>query len=257
MKKNRPLILVTNDDGINAPGIRLLISIAKQFGRVIVAAPDSAQSAKSHSITIEGTLSYKKIEKTEQYAEYAISGTPVDCVKLAIHELTSEKPDLILSGINHGTNTSASLIYSGTMAAAIEGSMNGIHSVGFSVCHYDTYLDFAFTKPYIEKIITKVLENGLGQGTSLNVNFPVVEAEPIKGVKICRTAVGFWAEEFIPANHPHNKPVFWLSGGFTNLEPDAEDTDDFAIQSNYVSVTPVKVDFTDYKSIKQLKNWNL
>ncbi len=245
-------ILVTNDDGIQSAGIRTLIEIAKEFGNVTVLAPDSPQSAKSHSITVEIPISYKLIEKTDNYKEYSCSGTPVDCVKLAIHELVPQKPDLILSGINHGQNTSLSVIYSGTMAAVVEGTMNKIQSIGFSVNNVSPDIDFSQTKPFIREIIRKVIDNKLPAGVCLNVNFPDIEKFKIKGVKVCRAVNGVWKEKFVSANNKY-KNAFWLTGEFENFEPHAKDTDEYAVQNGYASVVPVKFDFTDYSYIDNLK----
>lgn len=246
-------ILVTNDDGIDSKGIRLLIETAKLFGKVTVVAPDSQQSAKSHSISSEIPISYKLLKLEENLIEYACSGTPVDCVKIAIHEIMEVKPDLVLSGINHGSNTSTSVIYSGTMAAAIEGCMNGIMSIGFSVNNYDYDYDFPHTKPYIENIIKQTIGNGLPEGICLNVNFPDPDLGEIKSVKVCRGANAIWKEKFIHANNKHKK-AFWLSGDFINFEPEAEDTDEFAMKHSIVSIVPVKFDFTAYSHIEKLKS---
>jgi 5'-nucleotidase len=249
----KPLILVTNDDGIQAPGIRILIQVAKEFGDVIVVAPDSPQSAKSHSITTVNPLSVRRYIVDHDILEYSCSGTPVDCVKIAIHKLTDRLPDLILSGINHGTNTSTSVIYSGTMAAAVEGSMNEISSIGFSVDNFHLTADFTSAIPHIRKIITQVLRNPLPANICLNVNFPDVEKVSVKGIKICRMCDGVWKEQFVDAHEPHGRKTFWLTGSFTNREPDAEDTDEYALSHGFASIVPIKVDFTAYPYIEALK----
>ena len=252
--KTKPLILVTNDDGISAKGLRLLIERAKLFGKVIVVAPDSPQSAKSHSITQHLPIEIKKIEEYDDYLEYSCSGTPVDCVKIAIHEIMKQKPDIVLSGINHGVNTSVSVLYSGTMAAAIEGSINGITSCGFSVNNYKSEADFSNAVPIIDKIIKYLTDNKLPRNTSLNVNFPDVENQVPDGIKICRATNGNWQEKFVEANNPFERKTFWISGEFKNFEPQATDTDEYAIKHNYVSIVPIKVDFTDYNFINNLKD---
>ena len=249
MKEKKTLILVTNDDGIEAHGIRILIDIARLYGEVIVVAPDSPQSAKSHSITQNIPISFREIKLENQYREYSCSGTPVDCVKLAVHEILERKPDLILSGINHGLNTSISVLYSGTMGAAIEGSLNSIRSIGFSAENYLPDADFSYTVPYIKKIIEDVMQNGLPEGVSLNVNFP----ENPKGMVLCRSAHGKWKEKFIDAKNPHGRKVFWISGKFIDLEPDSEDTDIFLINKGYASIVPTKANFNDIDSLKELK----
>lgn len=246
-------ILITNDDGINAKGLRLLIERARQFAKVTVVAPDSPQSAKSHSITQHLPIEIKTINETENYSEYSCSGTPVDCVKIAIHEIMPEKPDIILSGINHGINTSISVLYSGTMAAAIEGSINGITSCGFSVDSYNFDADFSNASEIIDKIIKYLIENKLPKNTSLNVNFPNIEHKKPAGYKICRATKGTWQEKFVQANNPFDRNTFWISGEFKNFEPNAKDTDEYALSQNYVSVVPIKVDFTNYDFIDNLK----
>lgn len=257
MTNKRPLILVTNDDGIDAAGIRLLIDIAKQYGRVMVTAPDSPQSAKSHSITQSVPILYRKISESDNYQEYSCSGTPVDCVKIAIHEIADEKPDFVLSGINHGANTSVSVLYSGTMGAAIEATINGIPAVGFSVNSYLPDADFSPVRPQIEKILDKVFEEGLPSGVSLNVNFPDPKEGPVKGIKFCRATKGAWKEKFVSAADPHGRQAFWITGTFNNLEAGAEDTDEYAILNGYASVVPIKPEFTAHEYILHFKKWDL
>ncbi|MEA2042564.1 MAG: 5'/3'-nucleotidase SurE [Bacteroidota bacterium] len=258
MKSNqKPLILVTNDDGITAKGIRLLIETAKKYGEVLVVAPDSHQSAKSHSITQAEPISYRKLDESENYQEYSCSGTPVDCVKIAIHEICSRVPDLVLSGINHGANTSVSVLYSGTMAAAIEATMNGMPGVGFSVNNYKADSDYSKAVPFIEKILDKVIKQGLPKGVSLNVNFPDTDATDIKGIKICRASDGAWKEKFVSSQNPHGQKSFWITGTFNNLEEGADDTDEHAILNGFASVVPIKPEFTAHNYIKELEKWGL
>jgi len=217
MPEKRPYILVTNDDGITAKGLRLLIDTAKKFGDVLVVAPDSHQSAKSHSITQASPIRYDKVEEFNGHAEFSCSGTPVDCVKLALHEISDRKPDLILSGINHGANISVSVLYSGTMGAAIEGSLHDISSIGFSVDNHSSSADFSDALPYIEKIVSEVIEKGLPAGVSLNVNFPDVSKVEIKGFKTVKGADGVWGEKFIKANDPHKRNFVWITGDLFNM----------------------------------------
>ncbi len=257
MKNKKVNILVTNDDGISAKGLRVLINSVKEFGNIIVVAPDSAQSAKSHSISQSVPVSYKTIVLEENYKEYSCSGTPVDCVKIALHQILDVKPDLIVSGVNHGSNTSVSVLYSGTMAAAIEASLNGIPGIGFSVDDYNTEADFSKATPYIKEITKNVIKNGLPENTSLNVNFPILENISLKGIKVVRAVKGNWIEKFVSAENPHKNDVFWLTGSFVNFEPEAEDTDEYVMKNGYVSVVPVKFDFTNYTFIDELNNWNL
>ncbi len=257
INKKKPLILVTNDDGISAGGIRFLINIARKYGRVLVVAPDSVQSAKSHSITQATPLILNKIDEEKDYVEYSCSGTPVDCVKLANHKISLERPDLVLSGINHGTNTAISVIYSGTMAAAIEASLNNIPAVGFSVNSYASKIDFSQLTPYIEDILNKVLTKGLPDNVSLNINFPDPSTETIKGMRVCRATKGAWAEDFKDACNPHGKNSMWITGAFNNFEPDAKDTDEYFIKNGYASIVPIKPRFTAHEHIETLKEWNL
>ena len=253
MKKIKPLILVTNDDGIDAKGIRILIETAKEYGDVIVVAPDSVQSATSHSITQNTIVSYKKIVSENGYSEYSCSGTPVDCVKIAIHEISEQKPDLILSGINHGHNTSISVLYSGTMGAAVEGGLNSVPSIGFSADNYSPDADFSYTVPYMKKIIEDVIANRLPDGVSLNVNFPDNINDFPKGMKVCRAAEGKWKENFVNAQNPRNENMFWLRGKFINKEPEAKDTDIYVLSKGYVSIVPTKVNFNDELFLKKLE----
>ncbi len=255
MNDKKPLILVTNDDGITAKGLRILIETAKQFGNVLVVAPDAPQSAKSHSITQAAPIRFIKVIEEKDFTEYSISGTPVDCIKLALHELSDKKPDLILSGINHGANTSVSVLYSGTMAAAIEGGLHNIKSIGFSVDNHSSEADFSPVVPYMEKIIEEVLEKNLPEGVSLNVNFPDVTKVDIKGIKTMRGARGVWGEKFVTANDPHKRNFVWITGKLTNYDEGKEDTDLFYIEKGYAVVTPIKVDFNNYSFLEELSTW--
>jgi 5'-nucleotidase len=253
---SKPLILVTNDDGINAPGIRKLISLMRKLGQVVVVAPEDAQSAMGHAITIKYPLVYKEIEITDDYKEYSLNGTPVDCVKFGIHRLMERKPDLVVSGINHGSNASINIIYSGTMGAALEGSMGGIPSIGFSILDYDHNADFSVSEDYILRIAQQVLADGLEEGVALNVNFPkTVNGNIYKGIRICRQAKAYWKEDFAERTDPRNgKPYFWLTGTFT-VNENHEHTDEWALENYFVSVVPVQFDFTAHQQINKLKNW--
>jgi 5'-nucleotidase len=249
----RPLILVTNDDGISAPGIRNLIRIMKDFGDVVVVAPDKPQSGMGHAITIEATLRCDKvvIDKGHQI-EYACSGTPVDCVKLAVNQLMDRKPDLCVSGINHGSNSSINVIYSGTMSAAVEAALEGIPSIGFSLLDYDHNADFTEAEIYIRKVTQSVLENGMDRGVCLNVNIPKSkEDESIKGIKVCRQANANWEEEFEQRVDPKGRIYYWLKGKFVNYDK-GTDTDEYALANHYVSVVPVQFDLTAYPAIPAL-----
>jgi len=251
----KPLILVSNDDSIWAPGIRYLIELMRGIGRVVVVAPSDPQSAKSHSITITNPLRIKTIVNSDDYSEYSLNGTPVDCVKFALHRILDRKPDIIVSGINHGSNASINIIYSGTMAAATEGAMGGIPSVGFSILDYAEDADFSFAKEHILDIVTRVLDDGLPAKTALNVNFPKSNGKKYNGLKVCRQADGYWREDFEERLDPRDgKPYYWLKGDF-QIQDQGEDTDEFALQNYYVSLVPVKFDFTDYDNINLIKSF--
>lgn len=254
--KKKPVILVTNDDGINAKGLQKLSNIASEFGDVIVVAPEMGQSGMSHAITIKVPLALDEVKRENRKAVYSTNGTPVDCVKLALNQLFDKKPDLVLSGINHGSNSSISIFYSGTMGGAIEGCLNGIPSIGFSVLDFSTSPDFEIAEKYARVIIKNVLENGLPEYVCLNVNVPVVKKENFNGIKVCRQTRGVWQEEFEKRTNPHNREYYWLTGEYANLEPLAKDTDEWALNNNYISVVPVKIDLTDHNAIKKLKKWN-
>jgi 5'-nucleotidase len=253
----KPTILVTNDDGINAPGIRALISVMKEIGEVIVVAPDSPQSAMGHAITINSTLYLNKISaENAEITEYSCSGTPVDCVKLAVNEILKKKPDLCVSGVNHGSNSSINVIYSGTMSAAVEAGIEGIPAIGFSLLDYDWNADFDQIKPFIKKIALEVLFKKLPESTVLNVNFPKLKTEEIKGIKICRQAKAIWMEKFDKRKTPYGKDYYWLTGEFVNQDK-GEDTDEWALSNGYISVVPVQFDLTAHYAIQQLNSWDL
>ncbi len=253
----KPLILVTNDDGINAPGIRKLIHWMNAIGDVVVVAPDSPQSGKGHAITVDSTLSFNKIVVDDgPQVEYKCSGTPADCVKIAVREILDRKPDLCVSGVNHGSNSSISVIYSGTMSAAIEAGVEGIPAIGFSLLDYSWDASFDHIGEYLKAIVNQVLENKLPDGIVLNANFPKLSEEEIKGIKVCRQAKGNWVEQFDKRVSPAGKEYYWLSGEF-ELQDRGEDTDEWALSNNYVSVVPVQFDLTAHHFIKDLNNWSL
>ncbi len=253
----KPLILVTNDDGINAPGIRALIEVMSEIGDVVVVAPDSPQSAMGHAITINSTLYINKISKENAtIEEYSCSGTPVDCVKIAVNEILKQKPDLCVSGINHGSNSSINVIYSGTMSAAVEAGIEGIPAIGFSLLDYNWNANFEPVKSFVKKIATQVLTNKLPEGVILNVNFPKVEEHEIKGIKVCRQAKALWQERFDKRQTPMGKDYYWLTGEFVNLDK-GEDTDEWALAHNYISVVPVQFDLTAHHAIQTITNWDI
>lgn len=255
--KKKPLILVTNDDGISAPGLRALISVMKELGDVAVVAPDSPQSATGHAITINNTLTINKVDiDPDIETEYSCSGTPVDCVKFAVSEILHRKPDLCVSGVNHGSNSSINVIYSGTMSAAVEAGIEGIPAIGFSLLDYNWNADFEQIKSAIRKITTEVLENGLPEGVILNVNFPKLKEKEIKGIKVCRQAKAMWQERFDKRQSPMGKDYYWLTGKFVNLD-NGEDTDEWALEHGYISVVPVQFDLTAHHAMQTLNTWNL
>jgi len=252
----RPLILVTNDDGITAPGIRALISIMNTIGDVVVVAPDSPQSAMGHAITINSTLHIEKVTIDGHQPEYSCSGTPADCVKLAVNEILDRRPDICVSGVNHGSNSSINVIYSGTMSAALEAGIEGIPAIGFSLLDYNWNANFEHCKPFIETITRQVLQNGLSDGVVLNVNLPNLEEKAIKGIKICRQARANWEEEFDKRTNPMGRDYYWLTGKFVNMD-NGEDTDEWALENGYISVVPVQFDLTAHHAIQSLNTWDL
>lgn len=248
----KPLILVTNDDGVHAPGITALVKVAIQFGEVVVVAPDKAQSGMGHAITINSTLRVDEVNAHPGAKNWSCSGTPVDCVKMAINKLLPRKPDLCLSGINHGPNHSINVIYSGTMSAAVEGALEGIPSIGFSLMDYSIAADFSASSIVSSKIIEWVLKNGLAKGVCLNVNVPRLHIDEIKGIKTCRQASGTWNEELDERTDPSGRKYYWLTGKFENFEPGKSDTDVWALENGFVSVVPTQFDLTAYESMKSL-----
>jgi 5'-nucleotidase len=253
----KPLILITNDDGIVAPGIRALIAVMKEIGDVIVVAPDSPQSAMGHAITINNTLKLERVHiDNEIEQEYSCSGTPVDCVKIAVNELLQRKPDLCVSGINHGSNSSINVIYSGTMSAAVEAGIEGIPAIGFSLLDYSWDADFEPIKKHLKQIALEVLQKGLPDGVVLNVNFPKLAQDAIKGIKICRQAKAMWQEEFDKRTNPQGKEYYWLTGKFVNQDK-GTDTDEWALENGYISIVPVQFDLTAHHAIQSLNAWDL
>jgi len=249
-------ILITNDDGIRAKGLRTLIEIARPFGNITVVAPQDPMSGMGHAITVNRPLRMSLLKKEENYQEYVCVGTPVDCVKMGLRVvLENQNVDLILSGINHGSNASTNVIYSGTMGAAIEAAMEGKKSVGFSLLDYDPDADFLQASDFIRKIITDVIETPIPRGVALNVNIPKAKKEEIKGIKMCTQADAFWVEEYIPRKDPWGGDYYWLAGDFVgeNVSPDS---DVYVLQENYISIVPVQFDLTAFDAIEKLKHFN-
>lgn len=255
----KPLILVSNDDGITSRGIRTLVEIMQELGEVIVVAPDSPQSGMGHAITVGDTLRLEENFIFDGVKAYECSGTPADCVKLARHFVLRDQrqPNVVVSGINHGSNTSISVLYSGTMSAAIEGAIEGTPAIGFSLCDFGSKIDFSHTNAYIKKITKQVLEKGLPKGVALNVNFPPKRNENIKGIRICRQSNAKWVEEFDERYDPNGRRYFWMTGNFVNFDK-GEDNDEWAIANNYVSVVPCEFDLTAHHSIPTLNDeWDI
>lgn len=257
-KAKKPLILISNDDGINSRGIKTLVNLMKTIGEVVVVAPDSPQSGMGHAITVGNTLRLTQTEDFGDVLSYQCSGTPADCVKMAKHyALRDRKPDLLVSGINHGSNTSISVIYSGTMSAALEAAIEDIPSIGFSLCDYSPEADMSHIEEFVIRIASQALEKGIPKGVALNVNFPPKRNESIKGVKICRQARAKWQEEFDKRIDPHGLEYFWLAGNFVLMDK-GEDIDEWAIANNYVSIVPTQFDLTAHHSISQLnRDWDV
>ncbi len=254
----KPLILVSNDDGITSRGIRKLVNVVKELGEVIVVAPDSPQSGMGHAITVGDTLRLTKNDLFGDIEAYECSGTPADCIKLAKHYvLKGRQIDLVVSGVNHGSNSSISVLYSGTMSAAIEGAIEGVPSIGFSLCDYDPSADMDHTDEYIKKVTEEALKNGIPKGIALNVNIPVRQKEPIKGIKVCRQANANWEEDFDERKDPYGRTYFWMVGNFVNHDK-GEDNDEWALANNYVSIVPCQFDMTGHHVISQLnESWDI
>lgn len=253
MNTEKPVILVTNDDGITAPGIRALVEAVKDLGEVIVVAPDSPQSGMGHAITIGTPLRLNKVDMFPGIESWQCSGTPVDCVKIARDKILHRKPDICVSGINHGANHSINVIYSGTMSAAMEAAIEGVPSIGFSSLDYSFDADFTVARTVANTLTRRVLQDGMHQHTLLNVNIPIVKPSEFKGMKLCRQAYAKWDEEFDHRIDPRGKDYYWMVGKFVNLDK-GEETDVQALKNCYASVVPVKFDLTDVQMKDQLKN---
>lgn len=250
----RKLILVTNDDGIAAPGIRSLVEVAKEHADVIVVAPDSPQSGKGHAVTLSTPLRLHKVEVFKDVEAYECTGTPVDCVKIAMDiVLKDRRPDLCISGTNHGSNASINILYSGTVSAAMEASVEGTTAIGFSLLDYSFDANFEPSKPYISSLIKDALDGKFGKGSLLNVNIPNLPAEEIKGIKFCRQSDARWEEEFVEAIDPRGQKYYWMTGKFVNRDKH-DGTDIDALEAGYISVVPSMYDLTDYGMLEKLNN---
>ncbi len=250
---NERLILVTNDDGYDSKGIAAAIEVARSFGRVVVVAPEETQSGKSQAITMYEPLFLRKVREEEHVEVYAFSGTPVDCVKMAFdHLLNDQQVDLVISGINHGSNSAVNVLYSGTMGAAIEGSFYGCPAIGLSLTDHAADADFEASILWGKRIVGDILTHDVELPLCLNVNIPIGKIEEIKGMRLCRQNRGYWREEFFRHEDPRGREYYWLTGEFVNTEPEAEDTDEWALAHGYIAVVPVQVDLTDYRQLQKL-----
>ena len=256
MEKNKPLILISNDDGYHAKGLRSLIDMVADFGHLLVCAPESARSGFSRAFSATTPLRLKLRRQWEGVEVWSCNGTPVDCVKLALSELCGgRRPDIVIGGINHGDNASVNTHYSGTMGVTMEGCMKYIPSVAFSLCDHSDDADFAPLAPLVREITQRLLAEGLPKGVCLNVNFPLATA--FKGVRVCRMAHGTWGNEVVRCHHPRGYDYYWMVGEYTNDEPEAADTDNWALTHGYVAITPTRVDVTDYGVMDMVKGWQL
>ena len=252
----RPLILVTNDDGFTAKGIKSLINAVSEFGDLLIIAPDKPQSGMGHAITVNEPL---RISKSDYFGNHSLlicSGTPVDCIKMGIYKSKDRMPDLIVSGINHGSNVATNVLYSGTMSAAVEGALEGIPSIGFSLLDHDMDADFEPAMHYVKKIVKEALEKRMEKGICLNVNIPKLPLSEIKGVKVCRQARAFWDDSFDERTDPLGKKYYWLAGEFHDHD-NGTDTDMSALENNYVSIVPTQFDMTAHHAISHLNQWEL
>lgn len=254
MKNEKPLILISNDDGVFSKGLHVLVETLAGLGDIVVMAPDGPRSGASAAITSELPVRYTKVKEEKDLTVYKCSGTPVDCVKLALFELLPHCPDLVIGGINHGDNSAVNVHYSGTMGVVIEGCLKGIPAIGYSLCDHDADADFNPMLPYVRRIAEQVMANGLPKGTCLNVNAP--KGKELKGVRICRQTDASWGSEWARGQHPKGGEYFWLTGRFTNNEPDAQEADRWALDHGYVAITPIQIDMTAYHLINELKNWD-
>ena len=253
-KFRKPLILITNDDGADAWGIEVLTRLMMQIGDVMVVAPDGPRSAQSNALTVTQPIRFNKIEEKEGLIRYSCTGTPTDCVKLALNEIVERQPDLIVAGINHGSNSAINVIYSGTMGAVHEGCENGIASIGFSINSHSPEVDFSEFEKYVLKIASETLKNGLPHGICLNVNAPCGK---IAGIRIARQCNGRWTKEFAKRTDPRGRDYYWLTGYFENHEPEREDTDEWAIDHGFISIVPTKIDLTAYEAMETIRGWEL
>ncbi len=251
-----PLFLITNDDGHASPGLHLLAQVAQEFGEVVVMAPEHNASGVAASITCSRPLRVRVIDESPRCRRFACDGTPADCVKMGLEHFCHRKPDLVLSGINYGSNASINIIYSGTMGAVLEACLNGCQAIGFSLLNHNPAADFEACAPSIRHLLRQVLEHPLPEWTALNVNIPRLPADQIKGIKVCRQARAVWNDSLEPRTDPHGRPYWWMTGKFICNDMGA-DTDQKALEDGFVSVVPVRPDMTDHPAIAQLQHLTL
>lgn len=260
MSTQKPLILISNDDGFQAQGIRYLVDFLHAEADILVCAPDGGRSGYSRAFSAVDPLTLRRQHNMDNFGSnvkvFACSGTPVDCVKIAYSELCGErKPDLILGGINHGDNSTVNNHYSGTVGIAIEGTLKHIPSIAFSSCYYEHDADFSPLRPYVQNIVRQVLKEGLPKGVCLNVNFPA--RQQFEGVKVCRMTHGQWVSEIDRRHHGRGYDYYWVVGSYVNEEPDAVGTDQWALNNGFVAITPTQIDVTDYNFMKVVEKWNI
>jgi 5'-nucleotidase len=255
VKENKPLIFITNDDGIQASGIAALIEAVRPLGEIIVVAPDSSRSGMSGAITAINPIRATLLKKEENLTVYSCSGTPVDCVKLGLSKFIDRQPDVLLSGINHGSNAAVCVVYSGTVGATMEGCIVGIPSIGISLTDHSPHADFYQAAKYGKLVAEKVIANGLPEGVCLNLNIPNIP--DVKGLKVCSQTKGRWIEEIAEMENPNGKPVYWLTGEFLNQDPENEQSDEWALSQGYAAIVPLRIDMTDYAFMEKIKGWEV
>jgi len=250
-----PYILISNDDGPRANGLHSLIEVAKEIGRVVVVVSEEGQSGKSHSITVKTPLRIREEKRTDDVCFFVVNGTPVDCVKLALDQILDERPDMILSGINHGSNAAVSVIYSGTMGVALEAGLHNIPAAGFSLTDHSPDADFTLAKTVVRNVVEKMMTEKLPDRVVLNVNIPAIEPDAFKGIEVCRQTFGVWQGEFEERHDPIGRPYYWLTGYFKNNENGTPNTDEYVLKQNKAAIVPVKADLTDYHSLQKMADW--
>ena len=254
-KEKKPLLLLTNDDGVHASGLNNLIEAVRELGKVVVIAPDVPRSGMSSAITAFNPIRATLLKKEKDLTVYSCTGTPVDCVKLGLNNLLDRKPDILLSGINHGSNAAICIVYSGTMGAVFEGCIVGIPSIGISLTDHSPHADFSQAVKYGKQVIEKVFANGLPEGTCLNLNVP--DIPDVKGLKICSQTKGYWTKEFMKMKDPVGRTVYWLTGEFLNQEPDNKRSDEWALENGYAALVPLRIDMTDYSFLDNSEKYSI